>query len=287
MSSGWHKRLVRDSLSNAEEHAFAAYLEHPLLRTACIRASEDTARTRERFERCAALAYPDFRFVVVAPLALTSAAGERFLDTGWARSRFVEPACAALGSKTGALLFPLSSFTTDLLAEHRADPARLADRIAAFFAALPPLAALGLAHAHYVLELDNALLVSRRVISALKAAQVRYCIGLNASMPGIRRQATALEFLDSDNATAGALKRGPLFVRWTQPLMHSARSVRVPGELAAPDIDTRTALAALAVQALRGGAPVYGLIDDGAEGSAVQSLLLLARAICALLEPES
>lgn len=123
-----------------------AYGAHPLLKSVSLDRSFYGPLSVADYLRYAQQVPDDFRFVVKAPAAVTDAVirGRRgepsgpnptFLDAPLATREFVQPCLDGLGRKAGVLVFQFSPLPDQLLAE----PAALIDRLAAFFAALPPL----------------------------------------------------------------------------------------------------------------------------------------------------
>ncbi|KWO38959.1 hypothetical protein WT97_22980 [Burkholderia sp. MSMB1459WGS] len=261
-----------------------AYGAHPLLKSVSLDRSFYGPLSVADYLRYAQQVPDDFRFVVKAPAAVTDAVirGRRgepsgpnptFLDAPLATREFVQPCLDGLGRKAGVLVFQFSPLPDQLLAE----PAALIDRLAAFFAALPPLPpdADG---TRYAIEIRDASLLTPRFIRALAALGVRYCVGLHARMPDPLRQAAALALLDGDAP-------GPLIVRWS---LHGgfkyeqAKAKYEPfDKLVDEDLATRSALAELAARYALAGQPVIITINNKAEGSAPLSCIALAREIAA------
>ncbi|HDR9506313.1 DUF72 domain-containing protein [Burkholderia cepacia] len=264
-----------------------AYGAHPLLKSVSLDRSFYGPLSVADYLRYAQQVPDDFRFVVKAPAAVTDAVvrgrrGRRgepsgpnptFLDAQLATREFVQPCVEGLGRKAGVLVFQFSPLPDHLLAE----PAALIDRLAAFFAALPPLPpeADG---PRYAIEIRDASLLTPRFIRALAALGVRYCVGLHARMPDPLRQAAALALLDGDAP-------GPLIVRWS---LHGgfkyeqAKAKYEPfDKLVDEDPATRSALAELAARYALAGQPVIITINNKAEGSAPLSCIALAREIAA------
>jgi uncharacterized protein YecE (DUF72 family) len=220
-----------------------------------------------------------FRFIVKAPMTITDATvrAERgepvslnpcFLNAQMAIDEFVTPCLEGLGAKAGALVFQLSPLPDQMLAQ----PAVFIERLAGFLTALPKLPE----GTCYAIEIRDASLLTPRFIRTLKAAGVRYCVGIHARMPDPLRQAAALALLDGEPA-------GPLIVRWS---LHGgfkyeqAKAKYEPfNQLVDEDPATRAALAELAARYALAGQPVVIAINNKAEGSAPLSCLELARAI--------
>ncbi|GAB2903293.1 hypothetical protein GCM10027093_45570 [Paraburkholderia jirisanensis] len=296
---GWHGIVYGDEYSNSKlsREGLTAYGAHPLLRTVSIDRSFYSSLTVSEYLRYAQQVPDHFRFIVKAPALITDATvrAERgepvspnpcFLNAQMATDEFVRPCLDGLGAKAGALVFQFSPLPDTLLAR----PAEFIAQLAAFFAALPPLAegasggtaegASGAASSGtcYAIEIRDACLLTPRFIRMLKAAGVRYCVGLHARMPDPLRQAAALALLDETPA-------GPLIVRWS---LHSgfkyeqAKAKYEPfDKLVDEDPATRTALAELAARYAIAGQPVLIAVNNKAEGSAPLSCVQLAREIAA------
>jgi uncharacterized protein YecE (DUF72 family) len=290
---GWQGIVYGDTYSDSKlaRDGLTAYGRHPLLRTVSIDRSFYAPLSIADYLRYAQQVPEDFRFVVKAPASVTDATvrAERgepvsdnpcFLDAALAAREFVEPCLAGLGAKAGALVFQLPPLPNRMLA----DPAAVIDRLAAFFAALPPLPA----GPCYALEIRDACLLTPRLIRMLRERGVRYCVGLHARMPDPLRQAAALALLD------GEAPAGPLVVRWS---LHGgfkyeqAKAKYEPFDrLVDEDPATRAALAELAARYAIAGQPVLIVANNKAEGSAPLTCVSLAREIaaaCARLAEES
>jgi len=279
-------KLARDGLS--------AYGAHPLLRSVSIDRSFYAPLTVTDYLRYAQQVPDHFRFIVKAPALVTDASvrGDRgepvsanpcFLNAELAAREFVEPCLAGLGKKAGALVFQFPPLPDPLLA----DPAAFVERLAAFLAALPPLPepaepADGGDGPCYAVEIRDAILLTPRFVRTLRAAGVRYCVGLHARMPDPLRQAAALALMD------GETPAGPLIVRWS---LHSgfkyeqAKARYEPfDKLVDEDPHTRVTLAELAARYAMAGQPVLITTNNKAEGSAPLTCAKLARAIADEME---
>jgi uncharacterized protein YecE (DUF72 family) len=276
-------KLARDGLS--------AYGAHPLLRSVSIDRSFYAPLTVTDYLRYAQQVPDHFRFIVKAPALVTDASvrGDRgepvsanpcFLNAELAAREFVEPCLAGLGMKAGALVFQFPPLPDQLLA----DPAAFVERLSAFLAALPPLPAPAETGDGpcYAVEIRDASLLTPRFVRMLRAAGVRYCVGLHARMPDPLRQATALALMDGDTPA------GPLIVRWS---LHSgfkyeqAKARYEPfDKLVDEDPHTRDTLAELAARYAIAGQPVLITTNNKAEGSAPLTCGKLARAIADEME---
>jgi uncharacterized protein YecE (DUF72 family) len=278
---GWNGIVYGDDYSNSKlsREGLTAYGAHPLLRTVSIDRSFYQALTVTEYLRYAQQVPTHFRFIVKAPMTITDATvrAERgepvslnpcFLNAQMAIDEFVTPCLEGLGAKAGALVFQLSPLPDQMLAQ----PAAFIERLAGFLTALPKLPD----GTCYAIEIRDASLLTPRFIRTLKAAGVRYCVGIHARMPDPLRQAAALALLDGEPA-------GPLIVRWS---LHGgfkyeqAKAKYEPfNQLVDQDPTTRAALAELAARYALAGQPVVIAINNKAEGSAPLSCVELARAI--------
>ena len=278
---GWSGIVYGDDYSNSKlsREGLTAYGAHPLLKTVSIDRSFYQALTVTEYLRYAQQVPEHFRFIVKAPMTITDATvrAERgepvslnpcFLNAQMAIDEFVTPCLEGLGAKAGALVFQLSPLPDQMLAQ----PAVFIERLAGFLTALPKLPE----GTCYAIEIRDASLLTPRFIRTLKAAGVRYCVGIHARMPDPLRQAAALALLDGEPA-------GPLIVRWS---LHGgfkyeqAKAKYEPfNQLVDEDPATRSALAELAARYALAGQPVVIAINNKAEGSAPLSCVELARAI--------
>ncbi|MFT0173113.1 DUF72 domain-containing protein [Paraburkholderia mimosarum] len=285
---GWRGIVYGDDYSQSKlaRDGLSAYGAHPLLRSVSIDRSFYAPLTVTDYLRYAQQVPDSFRFIVKAPALVTDASvrGERgepvsanpcFLNAELAAREFVEPCLAGLGIKAGALVFQFPPLPDPLLA----DPAAFVESLAAFLAALPPLPepAEGVDGPCYAVEIRDAILLTPRFVRMLRAAGVRYCVGLHARMPDPLRQAAALALMDGETPT------GPLIVRWS---LHSgfkyeqAKARYEPfDKLVDEDPHTCVTLAELAARYAMAGQPVLITTNNKAEGSAPLTCAKLARAI--------
>jgi uncharacterized protein YecE (DUF72 family) len=278
---GWNGIVYGDEYSNSKlsREGLTAYGAHPLLKTVSIDRSFYQALSVTEYLRYAQQVPEHFRFIVKAPMTITDATvrAERgepvslnpcFLNAQMAIDEFVTPCLDGLGAKAGSLVFQLSPLPDQMLAQ----PAVFIERLGEFLMALPALPD----GTCYAIEIRDASLLTPRFIRTLKAAGIRYCVGIHARMPDPARQAAALALLDGEPA-------GPLIVRWS---LHGgfkyeqAKARYEPfNQLIDQDPATRTALAELAARYALAGQPVVIAVNNKAEGSAPLSCLELARAI--------
>jgi uncharacterized protein YecE (DUF72 family) len=278
---GWRGIVYGDDYSNTKlsRDGLAAYGAHPLLRCVSIDRSFYAPLSLAEYARYASQVPDGFRFIVKAPASVTDAfiRGEHgtpdadnpaFLNAQIAIDEFVTPCIGGLGAKAGALVFQFSPLPDAMVVE----PSLFIDRLSAFLHALPPLEG----DACYAVEIRDAGMLTPRFIRALRDGKARYCIGVHARMPDVRRQARALAMLDEEGL-------GPLIVRWS---LHSgfryeqAKAKYEPFDrLVDEDLNTRQALAELAAQYAIAGQPVVIAANNKAEGSAPLTCIELARGI--------
>ncbi|WP_372342581.1 DUF72 domain-containing protein [Paraburkholderia megapolitana] len=286
---GWNGIVYGDEYSNSKlsRDGLPAYGAHPLLRTVSIDRSFYAPLPVTDYLRYAQQVPDHFRFIVKAPALVTDAtvraergepvsANPCFLNPQLAIDEFVRPCIDGLGAKAGALVFQISPLPDEMLAE----PMLFIERLAAFVAALPTLPE----GTCYAVEIRDSSMLTPRFIRTLKAAGVRYCVGIHARMPDPLRQAAALALLDAE-ADAPS---GPLIVRWS---LHGgfryeqAKAKYEPFDrLVDEDPQTRRALAELAARYAIAGQPVLIAVNNKAEGSAPLSCVELARLIAEAIE---
>lgn len=262
-------KLARDGL--------AAYGKHPLLRTVGIDRTFYAPIAAQDYARYAAQVPESFRFLVKAPMALTSAYlrsdtgtfsdSPFYFDPNYAISALIEPALVGLAGKAGPLVFQFPPQGR----EATADPDRWINRLYRFLRALPvgPL---------YAVEIRDPALLTTRFFVCLKTVGASFCVASHAKMPTpqeqITRQRTAL----------GAEALTPAFVaRWS---LHAgfkyeqAKAQYAPfNRLVDEDLASRTALAAACLAALEAACPAFVIINNKAEGSAPLSVARLASEI--------
>jgi len=284
---GW-RGLVYEGVhpqTTLSRKGLAAYAQIPLLRTVSLDRTFYAAISVMEYARYANQVPDDFSFVVKAPALVCDAvmrdeegrgkvANPHFLDAAIAAREFVVPCLEGLGAKAGPLVFQVSPLPRALVDE----AATLIERLAAFFAALPP--ELGKHRPIYALELRNAELLTPRLMRMLGSAGVRYCVGLHDRMPEVERQEAALKALDGEQP-------GDLVVRWNlhRGFLYQAAKQRYEpfDKLVVEDSETRRILARMANQAFKAGRRVWITANNKAEGSAPLSLLKLSEEIASQL----
>lgn len=275
---GW-AGIVYDRAATAATLArrgLAAYARHPLLRTVGLDRTFYAPIEEPAYAAYAAAVPADFRFLVKAPEALTSARfadhprhGEQrgaaspvFLDAGWATDAVCAPLASGLGERAGVLVFQFPPQPFAALG----GPAGFAARLHAFLDRLPR----GLA---YAVELRAAALFTGAYRDALAAAGAVHVVNVHPTMPPPAAQAAAL---------AGA---GPLVVRWMlghgQRYEDARQRYQPFDRLVDEDPASRAEIAALCRAAAARGADAYVVINNKAEGSAPLSAARLAAAIAA------
>jgi uncharacterized protein YecE (DUF72 family) len=289
---GWDGLVYAGEYSDSmlARKGLAAYARHPLLRTVSIDRGFYAPIPLADYVAYAASVPDDFRFAVKAPAAVCDAwiresdgrgrmANPAFLNAEFAIRDFVDPATRGLGTRCGPLVFQLSPL--GVLAE---DAVGFLERLEGFLAALPKLDPQLTPDAVYAVELRDATLLTPRFIRMLRAAGVRYCVGLHERMPAADRQATAVALLDEG---AG----GPLVVRWNLNSRYryaQAEAAYKPfDKLVDEDPFSRETLANMAVAALAAGRQVTILVSNKAEGSSPLSCIKLAEAIAARLPADA
>jgi uncharacterized protein YecE (DUF72 family) len=264
------QRLAREGLP--------AYARHPLLRAAGIDRSYYAPPRRDEFAAYAAAVPAEFRFLVKAHEACTTAVwprharygksrgqpNERFLDPEYAREFVVAPAVEGLGDKLGPLLFQFAPQDFGALG----GPRWLVARLRRFFAGLPrgPL---------YAVELRNRELLTGDYAAALAELGACHCINVYPGMPPARSQ-----FARTRHA------RG-LVCRWMlHPGMNYERAeARYEPFDALVDEDpaNRDELAHVCSQADL-DLPIYVIVNNKAEGSSPRTIARLAARIAELDE---
>jgi uncharacterized protein YecE (DUF72 family) len=264
-------RLAKDGL--------VAYAAHPLLRTVSIDRTFYAPLAAHEFAKYAEQVPTDFRFVVKAPMAITSSyvrsdTGEfsdspYFLNVDYAIEEFISPCSAGLGSTTGPLVFqfpPQGGRVTG-------NPDPFINQLYRFLNRLPP----GLP---YAVEVRDRQLLTGRFFKCLTTTATRFCVASHAKMPSPAEQIQLM----SDNMPAG-----DFICRWS---LHAgfqyedAKARYFPfNRLVDEDLQTRTALAIAVATAARAGYASFVTINNKAEGSAPLSVEKLAEAITDTMPP--
>ncbi len=263
-------KLARDGLG--------AYASHPLFRTVSIDRTFYAPIAERDYARYATQVPAGFRFMVKAPMAITSSYlrsdegvfsdSPYFLNVNYAINEFIAPCTAGLGAKAGPLVFQFPPQGRE--ATRNPDP--WINRLYRFLKELPP----GFL---YAVEIRDPELLTRRFLMCLKTAGVQFCVASHARMPPPREQI---------EAAAAVLGAGPLIARWT---LHSGFKYEVAkaryfpfDKLVDEDPDSRASLAAACLRAVADGYPAFVVVNNKAEGSSPLSIEKLA-ALVSHVEP--
>ena len=292
---GWAGLVYRDTQSETllSRKGLSAYARHPLLRSVGIDRTFYAPLPATELAPMAAAVPEDFRFLVKAHAALTTpfdqwrrmpyagrSPADFFLNAAYATEQVVAPVLEGLGTKAGVILFQFPP----LGPPYARTALRFADHLARFLEALPalPVDAQGRGP-RYAVEIRNREFLGPAYATALGARGVVHCLNVHPRMPSLAAQAR--QILDG-HAVAGISTRPPLtVVRW---MLHPAREYATAREefapfdrLAAPDVDSRSAVAAEVAAALARQDEVIVIANNKAEGSAPLTLQYLAAALVA------
>jgi uncharacterized protein YecE (DUF72 family) len=263
-------RLARDGLG--------AYAAHPLFRTVGIDRTFYAPIAEKDYARYAAQVPEGFRFVVKAPMAITSSYmrsdegvfsdSPYFLDIDYAIDEFIAPCTAGLGAKAGPLVFQFPPQGR----EATRNPDLWINRLYRFLRELPP----GFL---YAVEIRDPELLTPRFLACLKTTGVQFCVASHARMPPPAKQI---------EAAAAVLGDGPLVARWS---LHTGFNYAVAkaryfpfDKLVDEDPDSRSSLAAACLRAVAGGHAAFVIVNNKAEGSSPLSIEKLA-ALVSHVEP--
>lgn len=276
--AGWAGLVYGGEFSETKlaREGLHAYAQHPLLRAVGIDRTFYAPIAQADYEKYAAQVPDDFRFLVKAPMAVTSpyvrdesgkfSNSPFFLDAVYAAEYYCNPCSAGLGDKLGVMVFqfpPLGSVI-------RNEVDGFINRLYRFLKALPP-------SIHYAVEVRDAALLTDRFFKALLHSGVQYCVGVHANLP------TPAIQIERANAL---LPIGAFIARWS---LHSgfkyedAKARYFPfTQLVDEDPDARNAMCLAALRAIDAGFPVHIIANNKAEGSAPRTLAKLAKAIAAM-----
>lgn len=268
----------RHSEATLAKTGLSAYAAQPLLRAVGIDRGFYRPIAASEFERYAQQVPRGFRFTVKAPSLVTDALvrsedgrGQQlnplFLDPTAALQDFIEPAYEGLGATLGALVFQLSPLPPPLLA----NMTEQLDRLHALLLALPKPP-----HGVIAVEVRNPEWLGPELVSLLRDAGARYCVGLHPKLPPLAEQLPLLR----------AMWPGPLVVRWNLNRLHgpygyedAEKKYGEFSEMLDPDPDTRGELARIIRGTASAGQDCFVTISNKAEGSAPLSVRALAQAI--------
>ena len=258
-------KLARDGLQ--------AYGKHPLFRTVGIDRTFYAPIAEKDYVHYAAQVPEHFRFMVKAPMAVTSSYARAddgtftdspyFLDASYAIDEFIAPCTAGLGAKAGPMVF---QFPPQDRASTRA-PDHWINRLYRFLKQLPP----GFL---YAVEIRDPELLTERFLKCLNATDVRLCIASHAKMPDPGEQIALMNSI---------MEPGAFVARWS---LHSgfkyadAKAKYFPfNKIVDEDNRSRESLASACVQAIRANHAAYVVVNNKAEGSAPLSIEKLAACI--------
>ncbi|MBL8522296.1 MAG: DUF72 domain-containing protein [Betaproteobacteria bacterium] len=270
---GWQGLVYagEHSESSLSRNGLAAYSRHPLLRSVGIDRTFYAPIAEADYARYASQVPDGFRFLVKAPMAITSSYlrddegkfsdSPFYLDVEYATREFVQPCMAGLSGKAGPLVFQFPPQGRDVT--RHPDP--FINRLYRFLKALPagPL---------YAVEVRDPELLTDRFFMCLKTTGARFCVASHARMPAPSRQ------IELANSVMGT---GDFIARWS---LHSgfkyedAKSRYSPfNKLVDEDLDSRESLARACMLALNNGFDAYVIVNNKAEGSAPLSIGKLAQ----------
>jgi uncharacterized protein YecE (DUF72 family) len=269
----WERPVSDDDLVR---HGLPVYAAHPLMRMVGIDRSFWARVPDETLAEWARVVPDDFRFLLKAHEHLTWArfpdqprygryrgqVNERFLDPIYATDEVVGPMMEQLGDKLGPIVFQLPP-QPGLPAEH------FVGLLARFLDALPrgPL---------YAVEIRNADLLIPAYGEVLYEAGVVHCLTVHPGLPDLRTQWKVARVADGR----------ALVVRWNLAPgwgYEEARAAWAPfTEAKAPDLERREQIARAVAWAEERGLPSWVIANNKAEGSAPETLRLLAERVVAV-----
>lgn len=272
---GWaglvYARRVGESTLARE--GLAAYAQHPLLRAVGVDRTFYAPLTAAEFARYAQTVSPEFRFLVKAHAPITTPPEQlrarafvaqepdRFLDAAYAIDRVVGPVVEGLGTKLGVVLFQFPP----LVFKAREAPA-FTEQLGRFLEALPR-------GPQYAVELRNRELLGPAYVDALARNGATHCFNVHPRMPGPLEQANLLG--------EAAWLSGTVAIRWMlhpQQDYEAARERYFPFDrLIDPDPQNRAQIAELLDRVLARGNDALVIANNKSEGSAPQTLFMLAR----------
>jgi uncharacterized protein YecE (DUF72 family) len=277
---GWEGLVYNGSFSESKlaRDGLPAYAAQPLLRTVSIDRTFYAPIAESDFAHYAGQVPSGFRFVVKAPMAVTSSyvrseTGEfadspYYLNVEYATDEFIAPAAAGLGPAVGPLVFQFPPQGRKVTA----NPDHFINQLYRFLSKLPP----GLP---YAVEVRDPQLLTNRFFKCLSTTNARFCVASHAKMPTPAEQISLMR---------QEMPVGDFVCRWS---LHAgfryedAKSRYYPfNKLVDEDLDSRAALAIAAASAARQGYASFVTINNKAEGSAPLSVEKLADAIVAQLK---
>jgi uncharacterized protein YecE (DUF72 family) len=272
---GWRGLVYEGehSETSLSRNGLAAYSQHPLFRAVGIDRTFYAPIAESDYARYASQVPDSFRFMVKAPMAVTSPYlrneenkfddSPYYLDVDYATREFVIPCTTGLGNKAGPLVFQFPPQGR----ESTRNPDLFINRLYRFLKALPqgPL---------YAVEIRDQELLTDRLFMCLKTTGARFCVASHARMPAPSKQIEMAERIAGE---------GDFIARWS---LHSgfkyedAKSRYFPfDKLVDEDLDSRDSLARACTRALNGGHHAYVIVNNKAEGSAPLSIGKLTQLI--------
>lgn len=269
---GWDGLVYADDYSETKlaRDGLPAYAQHPLLRAAGIDRTFYGPIAERDYRHYATQVPEHFRFLVKAPMAVTSsymrnddgtfADSPYFLDAEYTTNEFIAPCTAGLGVKAGPMVFQFPPQGR----EHTREPDRWINRLYRFLRELPP----GFL---YAVEIRDSALMTERFFKCLNETKVRFCVSGHAKMCAPLEQIAAMQ---------RTLAPGALVVRWNLHFgmrYEDAKARYEPfNRLVDPDLDGRASIAEAVRAAVEGGFPAYVIVGNKAEGSAPLTIEALA-----------
>ncbi len=273
---GWDGLIYagKFSLQLLARNGLPAYAKHPLCRTVGIDRTFYAPIEERDYALYAAQVPASFRFLVKAPMAITSSYfrsevgndggvfsdSPYFLDVDYAINEFIAPATAGLGAKAGPLVFQFPPQGR----QHTRNVDAWINRLYRFLKALPP----GFL---YAVEIRDAELLTDRLLMCLKTTGVRLCVASHANMPSPHEQIEKMNRI---------MDVGAFVARWS---LHAgfkyadAKARYFPfNRLIDEDLDSRASLAAACLRAVDANFPAFVIVNNKAEGSAPLSIEKLA-----------
>jgi uncharacterized protein YecE (DUF72 family) len=269
---GWDGLIYAGEYSEAKlaRDGLPAYAQHPLMRAAGIDRTFYGPIAERDYQHYAGQVPAHFRFLVKAPMAITSSYvrgddggfgdSPYFLDSEYAINEFIAPCTAGLGVKAGPLVFQFPPQGR----MHTREPDQWINRLYRFLRQLPP----GFL---YAVEIRDPALMTERFFKCLKETRVRYCVSGHAKMCSPIEQIAAMQRV---------LEPGALIVRWNLHFgfrYEDAKARYEPfNKLVDPDPDGRASIAKAVRTAVDSGFPAYVIVGNKAEGSAPLTIEALA-----------
>jgi uncharacterized protein YecE (DUF72 family) len=244
-------------------HGLPAYARHPLLRTVGVDRSYYEALPERIYASWASVVPDGFRFVVKATRSLVTPGETAFLDASRARDEVVGPAAAGLGEKVGAVLMQFPPTSSHAVG----GPRRFAERLYRFLEAVDSPVPIAV-------EIRTPGWLTDDYGAALQHGGATHGWVVHPRMAPLAEQRRIM----------GPPPPGPTVIRWMLApgqRYESARDAWSPFDrLRAPDPTNRTAVAALALEAVSAGGPALVVVNNKAEGSSPASIEALARLVC-------